>query len=72
MIRTGGATSPWAMIVGQDLMHLSLALNAINPGIGWEVPCDVSPTGCAKPRMAMGIRTADDDHAVPDVRNACG
>ena len=72
MIRTGTATFPWAMIVGQDLMHLSLALNAIKPGIGREVPCDVSPTYCAKLRMAIGIRTADDDHAVPNVRTACG
>ena len=34
MIRSNGATFPFAAIVGQDLMRLSLALNAINPSIG--------------------------------------
>ena len=34
MIHSNGATFPFAAIVGQDLMRLSLALNAINPSIG--------------------------------------
>ena len=34
MIHANGATFPFAAIVGQDLMRLSLALNAINPSIG--------------------------------------
>ena len=34
MIHSNGATFPFAAIVGQDLMRLSLALNAINPTIG--------------------------------------
>ena len=34
MIHSNGATLPFAAIVGQDLMRLSLALNAINLSIG--------------------------------------
>ena len=33
-MHSNGATFPFAAIVGQDLMRLSLALNAINPSIG--------------------------------------
>lgn len=34
IIHSNGATFPFAAIVGQGLMRLSLALNSINPSIG--------------------------------------